>query len=559
MVESPDLKSGDGQGDAGAVETATRAGLTQEAFLDLARVFGLDCSAPYVATDLYREVLRLHALTSSLKPADSDRSWSRPPPLPTLDSGPQLEVKPAADGVPWSMTASELDFLLEHRELSAREVIESHLARIEGMQTVSNAYTVVMAERALHEATLIDKQAAEKRPRRSLQGVPFAVKDSFDVQGFTTDSGVVGWGEQPAQADSTVTARMRRSRAVLLGKLNMTPLALGFLGQNPDYGDVPNPWNPDFTSGGSSSGSAAAVALGETPLAFGSDTGGSIRIPAAFCGVVGLKPTYGLLSRAGVGPLSHSLDHVGPITRTVEDCALALNIVVGRDSRDSTTIPPPRGDYSRVLKKGVAGVRIGVPRDIDEYPLDPEVARLWGEALAVLDGVGAHIDEIDWPAPDRSAAVAAAVVPAEAAARIGERLRLVGQRVEDSVRLRVERGYFVSGYDYVLAQGARAELSRAVSAVFRDVEAILTPTLPVPACKPGEEVLNIAGSIVPVAVALTGFVRTQNVTGLPAMTVPCGRTAIGLPVGLQITAGYFREDILLRVGYAFQEASRLAA
>jgi aspartyl-tRNA(Asn)/glutamyl-tRNA(Gln) amidotransferase subunit A len=351
--------------------------------------------------------------------------------------------------------------------------------------------------------------------------------------------------------DATVAILLRNAGAVCLGKLHMHEFAFGATSINQHYGPVRHPQDPDRIVGGSSGGAAAAVAASLCFGALGSDTGGSIRCPAALCGIVGLKPTYGRVSRSGVLPLAWSLDHVGPMTRTVEDAALMLEAIAGHDPEDPTSARRPVPPYARRLDGGVAGLRLGVPKEWFWSPIHPEVeARVRG-AIAALEQEGASVHEVSLPCLSYAHAAQALILCSEAAAYHRRYLRSSAGEYGRSVRLRLLQGLFISGPEYLDAQRARRLVRREFLDCMRRVDALLTPAVPIPAPRISEEVVVVGEYAAPAQYFMVRDTFPFNLTGQPAVSVPCGLAA-GLPVGLQIAGRLWDEETVLRIARAVE-------
>jgi aspartyl-tRNA(Asn)/glutamyl-tRNA(Gln) amidotransferase subunit A len=351
--------------------------------------------------------------------------------------------------------------------------------------------------------------------------------------------------------DATVVQKLRHAGAIVLGKQNLHEFAFGITSENPHYGVVRNPWNIDRVPGGSSGGTAAAVAASLCAAGIGSDTGASIRAPASFCGIVGLKPTYGRVSRAGALPLSWSLDHVGPITRTVGDCAILLQAIAGHDPRDATSSLEPVPDFSADLAMGVRGLRLGVPREYFFDIVEPDVQRLVQEAIATLEGLGAHIEEVSLPHVHHAQVAGNAVMSSEAAALHEAWLRDRCQEYGADVLLRIRGGLLISATEYQHSQQVRTLIQQDFRNVFERVQVVLAPTVPLVAPPIGRT--HVAGGpldVVPRSVANRTTVPC-NLTGMPAISVPCG-FADGLPVGLQVMGPAFAEAMVMRVAAAYE-------
>jgi aspartyl-tRNA(Asn)/glutamyl-tRNA(Gln) amidotransferase subunit A len=429
--------------------------------------------------------------------------------------------------------------------------------RIDAYGKTLNAYIAWYPEQAVQQARKAEDALARGRPVGPLHGVPIAVKDLFFTAGLPTTAGARVLADFVPQEDATVIHRLKEAGAILLGKLNLHELAYGVTNENPHFGPVRNPWNLNRISGGSSGGSAAAVAASLCLASLGTDTGGSIRIPASCCGVVGLKPTYGRVSRNGILPLAWSLDHVGPITRTVEDAALMLQVLAGEDSRDVTTSALPVPDYARLLGGDLKGLRIGLASAFftDPAEVDPSVMAAVREALQTMESVGARVEEVSVPFLRHAPAIQYITLATEASANHARLLRTRGRELGLDVRRRLELGEFITAPQYVRAQQGRRLLMQELAAVFRRVDLLITPTLPVVAPPIGDQTLTIHGVEKRVQPTLTRCTSFVNLTGLPAISLPCGSDADGLPVGLQLIGQPFDEATLLRGAYAYQQAS----
>jgi aspartyl-tRNA(Asn)/glutamyl-tRNA(Gln) amidotransferase subunit A len=437
-----------------------------------------------------------------------------------------------------------------------------------------NAFNTIVADRALARAAEIDRRRAAGESLGPLAGVPVAVKDNICVRGVrTTASSRILENYLPAY-DATVVRRLEDAGAVIVGKTNCDEYAMGSSNENSAYGPVRNPWALDRAPGGSSGGSAVSVAAGLVPLALGSDTGGSIRQPAALSGVVGLKPTYGRVSRYGLIALASSLDQVGPFTRTVRDAAVSLGVLAGADPSDSTTAANPTPDYRSALTGDIRGIRIGVPRTFISEGVDSAVLHAFDAALSVLRDAGATLVDIDLPHAKYAVPVYYLVMTAEASSnlarydgvRYGHRtahadaLQTMYSRSRDEgfgpeVKRRIMLGTYVLSagyYDayYLKAQQVRTLLRRDYEAAFENVDVVAMPTSPTPAFRLGEKTSD------PLQMYLADiFTVSANLTGSPALNVPCGFTDDRLPIGMQFVGRMFDEATLLRVGDAYERAT----
>ncbi len=452
-------------------------------------------------------------------------------------------------------SAGTLSRLVQSKEVSPVDIIDAHLARIEATEPMLNSFITLLPEEARAAARRAEREIQSGNYKGPLHGIPVALKDLFNTGGVRTTSGSRIFDNFIPERDCTVAARFHQAGAILLGKLNMHQFAYGPTGENPDYGHMHNPWDLDLITGGSSGGSGSAAAAGQCTITTGSDTGGSIRIPAALCGIVGLKPTYGLVSRYGLTPLSWSLDHPGPMVRTVEDAALSMNAIAGYDPKDVASARVDIPDYTTALTGDVRGLRIGVVREYFEAPLDPEVDRSVRDAIGVLESMGAVVTEVSFPMFNDSQAISGAILMSEAAAYHRDLLASDGEKLYPPVRVRLEAGLFVSAADYLRAQQARSLLDREASELLEHVDLLAGPTEPVTAplllaerVQAGEREVGTTG-------ALTQYTRPYNLTGFPAISVPCGFSEAGLPMALQLAGRPFDELTVLRAAHAYEQAT----
>jgi aspartyl-tRNA(Asn)/glutamyl-tRNA(Gln) amidotransferase subunit A len=453
------------------------------------------------------------------------------------------------------LSVAEISERIRKKELSPIEIVAASLARIEAIEPVLNSFITRLSDHAITAAKRAEQEILKGRYRGPLHGIPFALKDLYSTKGIRTTSGSKIFHNVVPDIDSTVGARLQQAGAVLLGKLNMHPLAYGPTGENGDYGPMHNPWNPRLIAGGSSGGSGAAVASGECAFSMGSDTGGSIRIPSALCGLVGLKPTYGRLSRYGLTPLSWSQDHSGPMARTVRDCGLIMNAAAGVDPRDPTTLSAPVPDYTRRLSEGINGLRVGVIKEFMNGPLDPEVKSGVEKAIRQLEELGAVLTEVSWPMVRYAMAIASIIQMSEATAYHRTLIQTRGSEIDAPVRVRLEAGMFIPATDYVQALRARTLFDRQSLDLFRNVDVLVSPTLPVAAFEIGLSKVKVGEAVTGVISLLTQFTRPFNLNGFPAVTVPCGFTEEGLPMGLHLAGKPLEEEVLLRVAHAYEQAT----
>jgi aspartyl-tRNA(Asn)/glutamyl-tRNA(Gln) amidotransferase subunit A len=471
------------------------------------------------------------------------------------------------------LTATEVARRVAAREVSAEEVARAALDRVVERDPALGAFLHVTAERALESARRVDRGLGAGQVVPPLAGVPLAVKDVLDIEGVPTTCGSrILEGYRPPFT-STAVDRLERAGAVVIGKTNMDEFAMGSSTENSAFQPTRNPWDRERVPGGSSGGSAAAVAAGMAPVALGSDTGGSIRQPAALCGVVGLKPTYGRVSRYGLVAFASSLDQVGPFTRTVEDAARVSSVLCGWDPRDATSANLSVPDFAEGLEAGVGGLRIGVPWAFLEKGVDAGVMARFREAVDVLSGAGARVVDVALPHAHHAIATYYIVATAEASSNLarydGVRYGLRAREASDlrrmygqtrdrgfgpEVKRRIILGTFVlsSGYYdayYVRAQKVRTLVRRDFEAAFDACDVVATPTTPTPAFRLGEKTAD------PLQMYLADiFTVPANLAGTPGLSVPCGMVD-GLPAGLQLVGRPFDEATLFRVGAAYQRAT----
>jgi len=433
-------------------------------------------------------------------------------------------------------------------ELSALELTQAYLDRIALLDGRLNSYLTVTAEPALEAARRADAGRASGSTVGSLGGLPLSLKDLFETAGVRTTAGSKFFATYIPETDAQVVTRLKVAGAALLGKTNMHEIALGLTTVNPHFGPCHNPWNSDHVPGGSSGGSAAALAARLCAGSLGTDTGGSIRVPAALCGIVGLKPTYGRVSLRGVIPLSWNLDHVGPMARRVEDAAWLLQVIAGYDPADPASVDQPVDDYQTGIAQGVAGWRIALAQGEYFDRSDPEVQAAVGQAARTLAGLGAQVEPYDFVDAYPAALANGLMVVSDAAAFHHERLANQPEDFGEDVRQRLQTGAALPLLDYIRARRTQIELHRSFTRLFEHYDLLLLPTTPV-AAPP------ISGpNAVELARLLTRYTAPFNLTGLPAMSLPCGFTAAGLPIGLQMVSAPWNEARLLCAGYAYQKA-----
>ncbi len=458
-------------------------------------------------------------------------------------------------GEPALMSLTAVAKAIADKKVSSREVTQSCLDRIEKFNPKLNAFMSVEADDALKAADAADAALAKGGPKGVLHGVPLAHKDMYYDKGKIVTCGSKIRRDFVAPTTSTALQRLKDAGTVRLGSLQMVEFAYGPTGHNPHYGAVRNPWNTDHITGGSSSGSGSAVAARLTFAALGSDTGGSIRMPAHFCGVTGLKTTVGRVSRAGAMPLSWSLDTVGPLAQTVEDCALLTGLMAGADPEDPTASSLPVPDYMAAAKLPIKGLKIGVPTAFYVDDLDAEVARALDETLAVLKKEGAEIVKVDLP-DQRQLTAACQFVLATEAASLHKRWMI--ERPQDygaQVLMRLQNGLAIPAVSYLEAMRWRGPALSAYLAAVAGTDAVIAPVAPMPAPTIAESDVGNSNDAEAVIQRVTRFTRPINYLGLPSLSIPAGFTKSGLPVGMQIVGRSFDEAMLVRIGAAFQRAT----
>jgi aspartyl-tRNA(Asn)/glutamyl-tRNA(Gln) amidotransferase subunit A len=468
------------------------------------------------------------------------------------------------------LTIHALQEKIRSGKTTAVEIVQSVFQRIDAVEKDVNAYIVLTREAALEEAARTDA-AIRKGDIRTLTGIPIALKDLLCTRGITTTCASRILHNFVPPYDATVVEKLRDAGAVFTGKTNMDEFAMGSSTETSGFGITRNPWDLKRIPGGSSGGSAAAVAADECIAAIGSDTGGSIRQPAALCGVVGMKPTYGRVSRYGLVAFASSLDQIGPFSKDVEDCSILMNVIAGYDPRESTSVPAEVPDYRQYLARGIDGWTVGIPKEYFIEGIDPEVMTAVRKAIAVIEGLGAKCIEISLPHTEYCLAVYYIVAPAEASSNLArydgvkygfrspdgrdlldmyKKSRSAGFGAE--VKRRIMLGTYVLSagyYDayYKKASQVRALIKRDFDEAFKQCNVILTPTTPTPAFRIGEKTDD------PLQMYLSDiFTISTNLAGIPGISVPCGFTQDGLPIGVQFLAGHFEEAKLIQIAAAYE-------
>ena len=452
-------------------------------------------------------------------------------------------------------SACELGRMIRAKELSSVEVVRDVLDRIRDLDPKINSFIRVLEETALADAETAQKEILRGQCRGPLHGVPFAVKDIFDVQGVPTTAGSKVWKDFTATRDAPAVQALRQAGAVLVGKLNMHELAFGITSNNPHFGPTFNPWDLSASCGGSSSGSAAALAAGFVPLTLGTDSGGSIRIPSSLTGVVGLKPTYGLISRQGVLPLAWSMDHVGPMAIHVEDVAAALVMLHGRDIDRTRDVGFVEAHYCKRWPEHLKGAVIGVPTTFFLEDLREDIKDSVLAAIKAMESLGARIEEIhirDIVEADRAAYT---VLFSEAAASLEVHARTRPHDVGEEVMANVRAGMTIPATRYIQAQRVRTKLLQELREAFTKVDILAVPgTMADAHSIEAKEVQISSGKSVDVRTAMTRYTRYFNLAGNPVLNIPCGMSNRGLPLGMQLVGKHFGESRLLEIGSAYQRA-----
>jgi aspartyl-tRNA(Asn)/glutamyl-tRNA(Gln) amidotransferase subunit A len=445
-----------------------------------------------------------------------------------------------------TLTISDALDAIREGKISARELVDTCSRQIERLNPTLKAFITVIDPEEARKAQLPKKDESSSN---SLRGIPLAIKDLFDLGGIRTTIGSKFFAENIAKQDGFVVEKLRQAGAIMMGKTNTHEIALGITGNNPHYGTARNPWDTTRIPGGSSSGSAIAVATGMALGALGTDTGGSIRIPASLCGVVGFKPTFGRVSLRGVFPLSWNLDHVGPLTKSVRDAALLLQIIAAYDSLDPASVKMLTGDYLGHLKDDVKGRKIALGTGEFIETSDPEVLQAVQEAAKVCETLGCKVQEVDVSWLKEAALANKLMTQSDGAAVHRDRLREHPELFGDDIRRRLEDGANTPLADYILARRTQAEAKKKFEQFFESQDFLILPTTPIAAPTiEGHDAVEQAGR-------LTRFTAPFNLAGLPALSLPCGFTKDSLPIGLQIVSRAWGESKVLNLGHAFEQAT----
>ncbi len=451
-------------------------------------------------------------------------------------------------------TVMEASAALRAGKVSSVELTKQCLANIERLESKLNAFITVTAEHALSQAKKADDELAHGTDRGPLHGIPISLKDLYRTKGIRTTGGSLLYRDHVPDYDCAVAEKLNAAGAVMVGKTGLHELAYGVTSNNPHFGPVRNPWNTECIPGGSSGGSGAAVSACMSFMSMGSDTGGSIRIPASYCGTVGLKPTYGLVSRYGVLPLGSSLDHMGPLNSCVRDAALTLAAIVGEDERDESSAAHANTSYLPPENVDLKGIRIGVPDNFFTEKVDPMVMAQLRAMVQLAAGLGAQAEVVRVPDIAAINVIGRVILLSEASALMGGHAKDRASFGSD-VRALLDQGMLLPATDYVNAQRLRSVYRRHFLELFQSIDVLFTPTTPMTAPKIGQATVVLDGQEEDTRLASTRFVRGINVVGFPALSIPCGFDKTGLPIGLQIIGKPFAEGTILRVGAALEDAT----
>ncbi len=451
----------------------------------------------------------------------------------------------------------EVSTMIKNKEISPVEIVEECIKRTKKLQPELNAYITFLKDEAKEKAKIVEKEIMARGPKNLLHGIPIALKDLFFTKGILTSAGSEFLSNFKPDYDSTITDRLNKAGTILMGKTNLHEWAFGPTNEDSYYGATRNPWDSTRITGGSSGGSAIVVATGMAYLAMGTDTGGSIRIPAAMCGIVGFKPTYGLASSYGVIPLSFTLDHPGPMARSVYDIGLAMDAISGYDSKD----PCPgkykgkKIDFSKGLDEieDLKGIRIGIPMNFYFDKVDYEIEKLVKIAISNLEKIGATIENIEIPYLDRVPEISSIIMYPEVASHHKERLERYPDGYKKDVKARLEQGIKYRATEYILALQEREKISNAWDKIMSGVDVVVAPTVPIAAYKIGTKEIITRGKEESAREMCVRHTRFANVTGCPALSIPCGLTTEGLPAGIMIMGANYNDNMVLKIGYAYEK------
>ena len=452
-------------------------------------------------------------------------------------------------------TISETARLLESGSLSPVELTQAHLDRIGATDSQLNSFITLLADRALEQAKSAEIEIASGTYRGPLHGIPIGLKDLYYTRDIRTTVGSKILRDFVPEYDAAVVEKFDEAGAVLLGKLQMHEFALGATSVNPHDGPAHNPWDVSRITGGSSGGSGSAVSSGQCMAALGSDTGGSIRIPAGLCGIVGMKPTFGRISRHGVHPLSWSLDTVGPMTRSAHDAAIVMNALAGHDSRDPSSAQTETMDFTHGISDGVSGLKIGIPEDFFYDVIDSEVSAAICQAAGVLAELGAVVESCSIPALNHCLGISSAILVTEAAETLFPHIRDCPDDIGADVRARLYLGAMTPAVDYIKAQRARAAYNEQLSDAMETYDLLMAPTAAIGAPGIDQEFVEVGGRQENALSLMSRLTRAFNLTGQPTASVPCGFTSDGLPIGMQLAGRMWEDSVVLRAAHTYESTT----
>ncbi|MBY0223887.1 MULTISPECIES: amidase [Sporosarcina] len=451
------------------------------------------------------------------------------------------------------MTLTSFFQQIKAGEVSSVELVEASLDKIAERDPACNAFITVAAKEARQAAVKLDEEAEKKNFKGQLHGIPIAIKDMINTHGIRTTMGSKVYENHYPEMNAEVVNRLEEAGAVIIGKTNTHEFAYGPTGDRSFFGTCHNPYNPQKITGGSSSGSGAAVGAGMVAGAIGTDTGGSVRIPASACGVVGMKPTFGLVSKVGAFPLAYTLDHIGPMTNTIRDNALLLNVMAGYDFKDPHSVQRDVQDYSERISKDVSGLKIGIPDWYFER-IEEEVSDAVESCIKLYEQIGIQVKLVNMPVMRDIATAQIVTIQAEATAVHQETMQNHKDELDREVYDRLIASQSVRGYEYVQSQIKRSSLIKEYNLVFNEVDALLTPTLPILPTDIGQREVRIGTETESVRSALLRLTSPTNYTGNPSLSLPCGLSESGLPIGVQLIGKHWSEGLLYQLGYALEQA-----
>ena len=452
----------------------------------------------------------------------------------------------------YELSISKASELIRNKKLSPVDLLEDHIKRVEAKDQHLNSFITRTFDEAMNQARICEQEITAGNWKGPLHGIPLAVKDLFYTKDIVTTIGSQKYKSFIPTFNATVVDKLEHAGAVMMGKLNMHELAFGTTGKNSVFGDCHNPWNTMKITGGSSSGSAAAVSGGLCMGSLGTDTGGSIRIPAGLCGIVGLKPTFGRVSRAGVFPLSNSLDTVGPMTRTVKDAQIMLSAIAGVDAKDKHNSPRENDDLQMNSEVDLKTVKIAIPTDYFFDVISDDVNNSIDNAITVFQELGASVDQVNLPVLNHSLAISSTILMAEASNIHKQNLKDNPHQIGPDVRIRLQQGAMILATDYLEAQRARQKFNLEVRSILDEYDVILSPTVAVTAPDILEETISVKKESQSVGALMPRLTRPQNITGLPTISIPCGFDDDHMPIGFQLTAPGFQESKLIQIGSAYE-------